>query len=157
MRRNYRTRRGKYRSKWHTGKGSTERKRRRPCAWYLRWISNIRGGRENEEGNTLVLQGWPKMCWNTCQRYWIFDKNRASSQNIDFPESFILPFLTRKVSTVIFSEGSYALSRWQNDKTSNIWIILFPPLRHHARTRSRMTVATTFSRQNDAGSRLSTT
>jgi len=29
----------------------------------------------------------------------------ASSQNIDFPESFILPFFTRKVSVVIFSEG----------------------------------------------------
>ena len=29
-------------------------------------------------------------------------------------------FLTRKVSTVIFSEGGYALSRLQNAKTSNI-------------------------------------
>ena len=29
----------------------------------------------------------------------------AYSQNIDFPESFILPYFTRKVSTVIFSEG----------------------------------------------------
>ena len=59
----------------------------------------------------------------------------ASSQNIiDFPESFILPFFTRKVSTVTFSEGGYTLSRSQNhDKTSlNIWSvdILFPPLRH---------------------------
>ena len=36
----------------------------------------------------------------------------ASSQNIDFQESFILPFFTRKVSTVILSEcceGGYAL------------------------------------------------
>ena len=40
----------------------------------------------------------------------------AHSQNIDFPESFILPFLTRKVSTVTFSEGGYTLSRSQNDK-----------------------------------------
>ena len=39
---------------------------------------------------------------------------------IDSPESFILPFFTRKVSTVIFSEGGYASSRSQNDKTSNI-------------------------------------
>ena len=44
----------------------------------------------------------------------------AYSQNIDIPESFILPFFTRKVSTVIFSEGGYTLSRSQNDKTSNI-------------------------------------
>ena len=45
----------------------------------------------------------------------------AYSQIIDFPESFILPFFIRKVSTVIFSEGGYALSRSQNDKPSNIW------------------------------------
>ena len=31
------------------------------------------------------------------------------------PESFILPFFTRSISTVTFSEGL------QNDKTSNIW------------------------------------
>ena len=43
----------------------------------------------------------------------------AYSQNIDSPESFILPFFTRKVSTVTFSEG-YALFRSQNDETSNI-------------------------------------
>ena len=41
-------------------------------------------------------------------------------QNIDSPESFILPFFTGKVSTVIFSEDGYALSRSKNDKTSNI-------------------------------------
>ena len=45
----------------------------------------------------------------------------AYSENIDSPESFILPFLTRKVSTVTFSEGGYTLSWSQNDKTSNIW------------------------------------
>ena len=39
---------------------------------------------------------------------------------IDSPESFILPFFSRKVSTVILSEGGYAPSRSQNDKTSNI-------------------------------------
>jgi len=43
----------------------------------------------------------------------------AYSPNIDFPESFILPFFTRKVSIVILSEGGYALSRPQNDKTFN--------------------------------------
>ena len=34
----------------------------------------------------------------------------AYSQNIDSPESFILPFFTRKVSTVSFSEGGCTLS-----------------------------------------------
>ena len=38
---------------------------------------------------------------------------------IDSFESFILPFFTRKVSTVTFSEGGYTLSRSPNDKTSN--------------------------------------
>ena len=51
----------------------------------------------------------------------------ASSQNIDFQESFILPFFTRKVSTVILSEGGYALSRSQNGKTV---VILVLPARH---------------------------
>ena len=45
----------------------------------------------------------------------------AYSQNVDSPESFILPFFTGKVSTVTFSEGGYSLSGSQNDKTSNIW------------------------------------
>ena len=31
----------------------------------------------------------------------------AYSQNIDFPESFILPFFTWKVNTVVFSEEGY--------------------------------------------------
>ena len=44
----------------------------------------------------------------------------ASSHYIDSLESFILPFFSRKVSTVTFSEGGYALSRWQKDKTTNI-------------------------------------
>ena len=44
----------------------------------------------------------------------------AYSQNTDSPESFILPFFTRKVSTVTFSEGGCTLSRSQNDKPSNI-------------------------------------
>ena len=36
-------------------------------------------------------------------------------------EGFILPFFTRKVSTVTFSEGVYTLSPSENDKTTNIW------------------------------------
>ena len=48
----------------------------------------------------------------------------AYSLNIDSPGSFILPYLTRKVSSVIFSEGGYALSRSQNDKTSTIWYLV---------------------------------
>ena len=34
---------------------------------------------------------------------------RIITKNIDSPESFNLPFFTRNVSTVIFSEGSYTL------------------------------------------------
>ena len=34
---------------------------------------------------------------------------RMITQNIDSPESFNLPFFTRNVSTVIFSEGGYTL------------------------------------------------
>ena len=34
---------------------------------------------------------------------------RMITQNIDFPESFHLPFFTRNVSTVIFSEGGCTL------------------------------------------------
>ena len=52
-------------------------------------------------------------------RVWVRDF--AYSQNIDFPESFILLFFTRKVRTVTLSVGDYTLSRLQNDKTSNIW------------------------------------
>ena len=49
----------------------------------------------------------------------------AYSQDIDTAESFILPFFTWNVSTVIFSEGGYALSRLQKDKTFNIWYLFF--------------------------------
>ena len=45
----------------------------------------------------------------------------AYSQNINSADSFILLIFTRKVSTATFSEGGYTLSRWQNDKTTNIW------------------------------------
>ena len=52
----------------------------------------------------------------------------AYSQNIDSPESFILPFFTRKVSTVTFSEEGYTLSRSQMIKLLT-FDKLFPPLR----------------------------
>ena len=78
----------------------------------------------------------------------------AYSQNIDFTESFISLYFTKKVSTVTFSEQRYALSPSQNDKTSSNIDILFL-LR--AKTRRRVTAATTFSRQNDACSRACTT
>ena len=71
--------------------------------------------------------------WKFQDRTWVRDFPRsffASSQNIDFPESFILPFFTRKVSIVIFSEGSHALSRSQNDKTAKTANFLFSPPRH---------------------------
>ena len=53
----------------------------------------------------------------------------AYSQNIDFPESFSLPYFTRKVNSVILREGGYEPSRSQNDKTSNIKFV-FSPARH---------------------------
>ena len=51
---------------------------------------------------------------------------------------------------------SPASTRSQNDKTSNIWDHLTTCFRHYdilAKSRSRMTMAITFTRQNDAGSR----
>ena len=41
------------------------------------------------------------------------------SQNIDYPESFILPVFN-SYHSVTFSEGGYTLSQSQNDQTSNI-------------------------------------
>ena len=58
----------------------------------------------------------------------------ASSQNIDFPESFILPFFTREVSIVIFSKGGYALSRSQMIKLLTCDILFSPP--RHSRENS---------------------
>ena len=43
--------------------------------------------------------------------YWTINRDLAYSQNIDSPESFILPFFSRKVRTVTLSEGGYVLSR----------------------------------------------
>ena len=43
----------------------------------------------------------------------------AYSQNIDYPESFILPVFN-SYHSVTFSEGGYTLSQSQNDQTSNI-------------------------------------
>ena len=58
----------------------------------------------------------------------------AYSENIDFPEGFILPFFTRKVSIVTFSEAGYALSRSQNDTTFKFDILFSPP--QHLRENS---------------------
>ena len=77
---------------------------------------------------------------------------------IDTLKLFIVLFFTRNVSSVIFFEGGQDLSRLQNTKTSHISVITCS--RHYdtlTKTRSRMTTAITFSRQNDAGSRASTT
>ena len=51
---------------------------------------------------------------------------KTTSTRFDSREKFILPFFTRKVSTVICSEGGFALTRSQNDKTDNS----FSPLQH---------------------------
>ena len=70
------------------------------------------------ENRELSIRGQPRLrdlTWSFC----------VHSQNIDFPESFIVPFFTRKVNIVIFSEGGYAPSRSQNDQTSNIRCLVF--------------------------------
>ena len=69
------------------------------------------------------------------------------------PESFTVLLVTRIVSRVMFLKEVIAFSRSQNDKT---FLALITCSRHYdipAKTRSRMTAAITFSRQNDAGSR----
>ena len=71
---------------------------------------------------------------------------------IDTPESFIVLFFATKGSWLISVEGGEALSRSLNDKIPNI--------RHYEilpKTRSRITMATTFSRQNHVGSRACAT
>ena len=73
---------------------------------------------------------------------------RIFSKNV---QSFIVLFFTWKASAIIFMGDSLALSRSQNDWTCSYHYDIL------AKTRSRMTTATTFSRQNDAGSRASTT
>ena len=79
------------------------------------------------------------------------DLTFAYSQNIDFPESFILPFFTKKLAllSVVREEVTRSLDR----KVIKLPTFdnLFPPLRR------RVTRATTFSRQNDVDSRASTT
>ena len=65
-------------------------------------------------------------------------------------------FFTRKVSTVIVIEGSWAPYRLQNAKTSNIWQLV-PATTTLAKTCSRMKTATTFFRQNYAASSACTT
>ena len=61
---------------------------------------------------------------------------------------------TWKISAVIFIGEGFALSRLQNDYNLITYSIHYYIL---ANTRSRMTTAITFSRQNDIGSRKSTT
>ena len=73
---------------------------------------------------------------------------RIFSKNV---QSFTVLFFTWKVSAIIFIGDSLALSRSQNDWTCSCHYDIL------AKTRSRMTTATTFSRQNDVGSRASTT
>ena len=64
------------------------------------------------EGGDLWIQGRERLRVRDLTQSFL-----AYSQNIDSPESVILPFFTRKVSTVTFSEGGYVLSRsqkWSN-------------------------------------------
>ena len=108
-------------------------------------------------------------------------------ENIHTPESFILPLFTRKVSTVnLVEEATPSLDRkiiklptFDNLFPNLVLRALFPNFgggasksrgkrsgdevarfRHFdilAKIRSRVTTATTFSRQNDAGSHASIT
>ena len=74
------------------------------------------------------------------------DDNEAG-RNIDTPEGFILLFFFHQKGYV---KGGKALTRSQNDETSNVC------LRHYniiIKTCSKMTTAIAFSRKNDAGSR----
>ena len=74
---------------------------------------------------------------------------------MDTPENFIVFFSPEKLARF-----SKPLSWAQNDKISSHLIVDITFFRHIdilAKTRSRMTKATAFSRQNDAGSRARTT
>ena len=71
------------------------------------------------------------------------------------PESFTSPFFTRKVySIVIFSEGGYALSRSQNDKTSNIWYLVFATTTFARKLVVEWRRLPRFPANYDAGSRV---
>ena len=71
----------------------------------------------------------------------------APALEIDIPEGFIFLFFFHQKGYV---EGGKALTRSQNDETSNI------SYRHYhifTKTRSTITTAITFSHQNHTGSR----
>ena len=69
----------------------------------------------------------------------------------------ILLFFTKKFSSVIYTEGGYALSRKQNDKTSYIWKLIPDTTTFSLKPVVEWVTAITFSHQNDAGSRSPTT
>ena len=78
----------------------------------------------------------------------------AYSQKIDTPESFIVLFFITKIAPLsILKEVKPSRNRKMIKLLT--FDISFPP--SLLKTRSRVTTATTFSRQNDAGSRVSTT
>ena len=80
----------------------------------IKWLIFRVGLEERErEKRDLEIQGRQRVRDLTLSFF-------AYSKDIDSPESFILPFFTRKVSTVIFSERGYTLSQSQNENTSNI-------------------------------------
>ena len=80
----------------------------------------------------------------------------AYSQNIDTLEFFIVLFSPEKLAMLSFlKEVKTSLDR----KMRKLLTLdkLYPHYDTLTKTRSRMTTATTFSRQNDAASRASTT
>ena len=78
----------------------------------------------NDTHRTSCRVGWSSGlgALDTNPPSWIFTSSFiAYCQNIDSPESFILPFFTGRVNTLTFSEAGYTLSWSQNDQTTNIW------------------------------------
>ena len=107
-----------------------ERKNATSCAWV--WYQRPLDSRTR----TTTSTRFDLKFFRVCSKYTL-------------PGKLHFTFFTRKVSTGTLGEGCCALSRSQN--------ACFRPHYIGAKTRSRMTTATTFSRQNDAGSRAYTT
>ena len=109
----------------------------------------------------------------TCCQWWnqrclilsffrVLSKNRYPGNEcftaLSSPEIFALLFLLEEVK--LHPPPLPHTPPSLNDKTSNIRDHLTTCFRHYdilAKSRSRMTMANTFSRQNDAGSRANTT
>ena len=61
---------------------------------------------------------------------WYEDMIRVFAKKIDTPKSFIFPFATRKVNTIIFNEGGQAFPGFKVIKLLTLIDNLFPSLGH---------------------------